>query len=386
MNVVVVGGGFGGIKTALELMNKPDIQVTLISSSNNFEYHGALYRTATGSSPLEVTIPLREIFIKAKNVSVILDKATLIEPEKNIISSETGNSYHYDALVLALGNKINYFGINGMEQESETMVTVADTIALRHRLVQIVKSKVEHPHLVIVGAGATGVELSGDLQNFADNITEKYQLPRKLIRTSIIEGSDRVLPILKPKLSEKALIRLASLGVTVRLNTRVNSCEPGKLCLDSEDIDADLIVWTAGSRIVDFYSDNSKHFQIERGKIKVDDYLRAYGQKNIYVIGDNAATKYSGMAQTAIHDGKYLARIFLQMKKGIVPTKYRSRLPVYVVPIGSRWAVLQNGSKLISGYRAWLVRRRADLWIFKNFEPYEKAIKQWRKGNRRANF
>jgi NADH dehydrogenase len=386
MNVVVVGGGFAGVKTALELANKPDVKITLISTSNNFEYHGALYRTATGRSPLEVTIPLREIFIKAENVSVVQDKVSLVEPEKNIISSELGNSYHYDVLVLALGNQVNYFGIQGMEQESETMITVSDTIALRHRLVQLVKSEIQHPHIVIVGAGATGVELSGDLQNFSDSITEKYQRPRKLVRTSIIEGSDRVLPLLRPKLSEKALIRLASLGVTVRLNTRVNSCETGKLCLDSEDINADLIVWTAGSRISDFYSENSRHFQIEKGKVKVDEYLRAYGQKNIYVIGDNAATKYSGMAQTAIHDGKYIARIFIQMKKGVVPVKYRTRLPIYVVPIGPRWAVLQNGNKLMTGYRAWLARRRADLWIFKNFEPYAKAVKQWRKGNRRANF
>lgn len=386
MHVVVVGGGFGGVKAALELSNKKDITVTLISNTNNFEYHGALYRTATGRSPLEVTIPLRQIFVKSENVSIVQDKITILEPSKNTISSENGNTYHFDALVLAMGNQVNYFGINGMEKEAYSMITVPDTIALRHKLVQIVKSSVEHPHIVVVGAGATGVELSGDIQQFADNITDKYSLPRKLLRISIIEGSDRVLPLLKPKLSEKALLRLSSLGITVRLNTRVNSCEPGKLCLDTGDIDADLIIWTAGSRPVDFYSENAQLFKLERGRVLVDEYLRAKGHNNIYVIGDNAATKYSGMAQTALHDAKFVARILTKMNKGIPPVKYRSRLPVYVVPIGQRWAVLQNGQKLITGYRAWLVRRRADLWIFKNFEPYAKAIKQWRKGNKKANY
>lgn len=386
MNVVVVGGGFAGVKAALELSNKPNISVTLISKGSNFEYHGALYRTATGSSPLEVTIPLREIFLHSRNVSIVLDEATELEPKKNIIHSSTGNSYHYDALILALGNQINYFGIEGMENHAATMITVPDTISLRHKLVQLVKGPIQHPHIVVVGAGPTGVELSADLQTFADEVAEKYRAKKKKFRVSIVEGSDRVLHGLKPKISEKALLRLASLGVTVRLNTRVNTCEPGKLCLEEGEIDSDLIVWTAGSKLVDFYDHNAKCFTLERGRVKVDDYLRAQGHKNIYVIGDNAATKYSGMAQTALHDAKYVSRSLLAMSKGRPPVKYRARRPVYVVPIGEDWAVLQTATQTISGYKGWLVRRQADLWIFKNFKPYKEAIKQWRKGNKKANY
>ncbi len=386
MHVVVVGGGFAGIKAALDLSNKPGIQVTLISARNNFEYHGALYRTATGKSPLEVTIPLREIFMHADNVSLVLDEITLLESNKNRVHSQTGNSYRYDALILAMGNQVNYFGIEGMQKNAQTMITVPDVIALRHNIVRLAKGPIEHPHVVIVGAGPTGTELAGDLQNFARDIAQKYHTHKKYFRVSVIEGSDRVLPMLKPKLSEKALLRLASLGVTVRLHTKVNACEPGKVCLDSGEIQADLIIWTAGSRIVDFFGENAKEFTLEHGRIAVDDYLRAKGHKDVYVIGDNAATTYSGMAQTALHDGKYIARILLQMSKGRPPVKYRIRKPIYVVPIGPRWAILQDGTKLISGYRAWLVRRRADLWIFKNFEPYKKAVKQWRKGNKRAKY
>jgi len=386
MHIVIVGGGFAGVKAALDLANKPDIQVTLLSKGNYFEYHGALYRTATGSSPLEVAIPLREIFLHAENVSVVLDEVTQLEPKKNRVQSTTGNSYHYDSLILAMGNQVNYFGIDGMKDNSQSMITVHDVIALRHNLVRLIKGKKTHPHIAIIGAGPTGTELAGDLQNFAAEIAHKYNLPKKHLNVSIIEGSDRVLPILKPKLSEKALLRLSKLGVTVRLNTKVNACEPGKICLESGKIDSDLIVWTAGSRIVDFYHENTKHFELEHGKVAVDHFMRAKGHKNIYVIGDNAATKHSGMAQTALHDAKYMARIIVAMSKGVPPVPYRSRRPIYVVPIGPRWAVLQDKGKVISGYRAWLVRRRADLWIFKNFEPYKKAVKQWRKGNKKANY
>lgn len=385
MNIVIVGGGFGGVKTALELANKRDISVTLVTKGSNFEYHGALYRTATGHSPLEVAIPLRDIFKRAKNVSVVLDEISLLDAKHKHIHSTTGNTYSYDALVLAMGNQVNYYGIDGMDENSQSMITVPDTVELRYKLIDLAKSKnVAHPHIVIVGAGATGVELAGDIQQFVDGITQKYRTHKKQFRLSIIEGSDRVLPMLRPSLSEKALMRLTKLGVNVRLNTRVNSCEPGKLCLDVGEISADLIVWTAGSRIVDFYHEHTEIFEIQRGKVAVDSYLRAKGHKDIYIIGDNAATQYSGMAQTALHHAKYVSRNLVRMSKGIPPVTFRARKPIYVIPIGPRWAVLQDGTKQFSGYKAWLVRRRADLWIFKNFEPYKKAIKQWRQGNKKA--
>lgn len=385
MHIVIVGGGFGGVKAALELANKANISVTLITKGSNFEYHGALYRTATGSSPLEVAIPLRDIFQNAKNVSIVLDEISYLDAKKQHVHSTTGNAYAYDALILAMGNQVNYYGIDGMDKHSQSMITVPDVVKLRYELVELAKSKkVLHPHVVIVGAGATGVELAGDIQQFINSVTKKYAKTDKQFRVSIIEGSDRVLPMLKPKLSEKALIRLSKLGVTVRLNTKVNSCEPNKLCLDVGEISADLIIWTAGSRIVDFYHENAKHFELERGRVKVDQYLRAKGQKNIYVIGDNAATQYSGMAQTALHHAKFVSRNLVRMAKGEPPVKFRARRPIYVVPVGPRWAVLQDGSSAISGYKAWLVRRRADLWIFKNFQPYKKAIQQWRRGNKKA--
>ena len=385
MNVVVVGGGFGGVKIALQLANKKDVSVTLVTKGSNFEYHGALYRTATGSSPLEVAIPLRDIFDHAKNISVVLDEVSTIDTKRQNVHSTTGNSYSYDALVLAMGNQVNYFGIEGMDKHSQSMITVPDTVQLRYKLVELAKSnKIAHPHIVIVGAGATGVELAGDIQQFANSVTSKYAKNNKQFRVSIIEGADRVLPMLRPKLSEKALMRLSKLGVSVRLNTRVNSCEPGKLCLEVGEISADLIVWTAGSRIVDFYHDNAQYFELERGRVAVDQFLRAKGHKNIYVIGDNAATQYSGMAQTALHHAKFVSRNLLRMSKGVPPVAFRARKPIYVVPVGPRWAVLQDGKKMISGYQAWLVRRRADLWIFKNFAPYKKAIVQWRRGNKKA--
>lgn len=383
--VVIVGGGFGGVKTALGLANDNKFEVTLISNSTNFEYHGALYRTATGNTPLEVVIPLREIFAHAKNVEVVLDTVASIKSLSNAVKGADGEIYQYDVLVLALGNQINYFGLKDMEEKSFAANTVPHTIALRHEL--ITKFKTEKPLTVaIVGGGPSGVELAGSINMFAHRVSRKYGRKYLRPRVILIEGGARLLPVLKPSLSTKVEQQLKKLGVELRLNTSVSSCTKGKLHLNSGVQNADIIIWTAGSRIADFYADKDKEFVFERGRVVVDDYLRAKGHKNIYVIGDNAATKYSGMAQTALHDAKYISESLSRLFHGSKAKKYKPRRPVYAVPAGESWAVYQSTRHQLSGYAAWLLRRRADLYIYKNFEPYKKALKQWHTANRQAKY
>lgn len=385
MRVVVVGGGFGGAKTALELSNKPNIQVTLISQTENFEYHGALYRSGTGRSPLEVVIPLRDIFKKSSNVEVMLDRVVGVNHPKKCVIGETGEVYKYDKLVLALGNELNYFGLEGIKQHSMSLDTIVNTIALRHELTKLFKAN-NKPHIAIIGAGPSGVELAGELQNFADMVADKYQLEHIAVQVTVVEGAERVLPSLREPASTKAQRRLERLGVRVLTGTRINACEPSKVCLESGDLDADLIVWTAGSKTSGFYLQYPDIFKLEGGKIAVDQYLQARGQEDIYVIGDNAATRFSGMAQTALHDAKFVAQNILRDAKNLSQLWYKEVQPIYVVPIGRRWAILQTKHKITSGYKGWLVRRRADMAIYRNFQPYKEALKTWRKGNQRALF
>lgn len=385
-NIVIVGGGFGGVKTALELANKPGFRVRLITPGSNFEYHGALYRSATGSSPLEVVIPLQKILKRAHNVEIVHDTITAINPRRKTLRSEDGNEYVYDTVILALGNCINYFGIEGMDRHSFGMTTIAQTIELRHELVKWFKLPAAEPHIAIIGAGPTGVELAGELKEFARRVAHKYQTKQAKPKITLIEGAERVLPLLDPVLSAKAYKRLKEYGVTVRLNTKVNSCEPGKVCLAGEDIEADVIVWTAGSQAVGFYREHPRVFKLERGRVIVDEFMRAKGHDDIYVLGDNACTRFSGMAQTALHDAKFVARNLLRQQRGEKPVAYREWHPMYVVPIGGKWAILQTEKHQVSGYRGWLTRRQADRWIFRNFLPYKQAIKQWRRGNKIARF
>ncbi len=383
--VVIVGGGFGGAKAALELTNKPGFDVTLISKTTNFDYHGALYRTATGNSLSEVVIPLREIFDKAKNVEVILDEIERLNPEAKSVKSASGRRYEYDRLILALGNQINYFGLDAMEDKTFCINTIKHTIALRHELISSFKSRKEVT-IAVIGGGPSGVELAGELNNFAKKVTSRHNIKYVKPKVILIEGADRLLPMFDPVLSAKVYKRLQALGVEIKLSTKVNSCEQGKVCLNTGDIDANIIVWTAGSKLPEFYDKNKEVFTLERGRIKVNNHLQTVGHSNIYVIGDNAKTKYSGMAQTALYDAIFVADNLVREHRDKKMKPYEPKKPIYAVPVGPKWAVLQTDKNQLSGTRAWLLRRRADLEIFKNFEPYKRAVKRWRKGNNPAHY
>lgn len=385
--VVVVGGGFGGVKTALNLANKPGFEVKLLSDNTHFEYHGALYRSAVGHSPMEVVIPLSEIFHGAHNVEVVLDAAGHVDAKNKRIASLTGNIYPYDTLVLALGNTVNYFGINGLEENTVTMDNIPNTIKLRGKLVELFKQNPGQPvRIAVVGAGPSGTELAAEIPDFAKFVAKKYRMKLPKVKVILIDGSDRVLPALAPKASKKVMKHLKDLGVEMHLNIRVQSCEPGKICLSAGDLHADLIVWTAGSKPVSFFANNPDVFTLGRaGRVVVDDHLLAQGQNDIYVLGDNADTQYSGMAQTALHDANFVARNLIRMQKHQKTTRYRVRKPLFVVTAGPKWAIVQEGNKITSGYRGWIIRRKADLWIFKNFQPYKQAIKTWRQARRMSD-
>lgn len=380
--VVIVGGGFGGVKTALRLANRPGFDVQLISDNTHFEYHGALYRSAVGHSPREVIIPLAEIFKGKKNVELVLDSIGFIDPDKKLLVSQEGTCYPYDTVVLALGNQVNYFDIKGLKEHTETITTISDTMRLRRKLIDTFVENSGRPvRVAVVGGGASGVELAAEIGSFAKLIAKEHRIARPKVNVVLVEGADRLLPNLAPKASEKVLERLIKLGVEVHLSIQVASCKKGSLCVKAGNIDADMIVWTAGSKPVNFFTAHPDIFTLGRGgRVVVDEYLRVQNHTNIHVIGDNADTKYSGMAQTALQDAKFIARNLILAQQGKSRRPYKPRRPLYVITAGGKWAVVQKGNKVFSGIRGWRVRRQADLWIFRNFEPLKKAIAIWKSG------
>lgn len=379
--VIAVGGGFASVKLALELAHDDHFEVILMAPHQELEYHGALYRSATGRSPLEVSIPFREIFKNAPNVQIINDFMTELRAQSNEIKGQSGRIYHYDALVLGIGYEIEYFGIRGMREHAESMYTVFDTIKLRNQMRDIfIKKQGQECKITLIGGGPTGTELACDISIFANIVSEAYHTKPAKPKVTIVDRADRILPQLSPEVSKIAAARLKELGVGLKLNMAVDHCTKQHVCLgDKEIMQSDIVIWTAGSRANSFFERYPDIFSLDpRKRVYVNEYMQA-NSADIYVIGDGASTQYSGMAQTAINDAIQLAANFKRYVRDEPIQPYVAEPPIYVVPMGGEWAVAQQGDKVSSGTSAWKVRRQADLDVMNSFLDKRLAEKHWQK-------
>lgn len=391
--IVIVGGGFGGIRCALDLAKKnlKDAKIVLISDKPHFEYHASLYRVVTGRSPLEVCVPLFEIF-GGKNVEIVEDLIIDADLKNKIIKGESGSRYSFDFLVLALGSETAYFDIPGMEALCFSFKSIKDALALKrhiHNMFEACKAGgvvrgVCALHIVVVGGGASGTELAGELALYAKKLARKHKIDPSLPTIDIVEASRRLLPGLPPDISETVKKRLHSLGVNVFLNRSIVKKEIEDVYLKDMIMKTKTVVWAAGVRPNFLFSKIQGLFPDKSGRVIVDEHLQAEGRENVFIVGDGAATVFSGMAQTALADGKYAADAIRRKIKGKNVPVYRPKRPSYAVPAGSGWAAVLFGSLRLYGRAGWMVRRLADLRFFLSILPFGKALTAFRAGKELA--
>ncbi|MCC6290989.1 NAD(P)/FAD-dependent oxidoreductase [Candidatus Nomurabacteria bacterium] len=384
MKIVILGGGFGGIRAALDLakQNLPDVRIQLISDLPHFEYHAALYRVVTGRSPLQVCVPLREIFLNTP-VDILRDRVNRIDLAGKVLSGESGSRYSFDYLVIALGSETSYFGIGGLPEFSFGFKSISEALRLKHHLHELFhtcaseqdnESKVCGSHLVVVGGGASGVELAGELAVYSKVLAQKHGLDPTLITIDLIEAAPRLLPILSPSISEQVKVRLHGLGVNIFLNRTLMSEEVGEIKLKDMSIQAKTIIWTAGVKNNSLLAGVIGLEFDKKGRVIVDETLRVKNYPNVFVIGDSAAMLYPGMAQTAVSNGRYVARAISSLVNGKLLPKYRPEKPFTSVPVGPGWAATSLGHLTIYGWLGWCFRRLADFRYFYSILPMHKAL------------
>lgn len=378
MNITIVGGGFGGVKAALELAKQPYNHITLISDKPDFQYYPALYGTATGHSKLQSWVPLGEIFAKKDNVNVLIDTITMIDPDAKVLSAKSGQRYAYDTCILALGAVTTYFGIEGLDTFAYGIKSSEEITRLKHHLYEEMGERhMIDKHYVIVGGGPTGVELASALGAYLERLRIHYKLPHHKIRINLVEASPRLLPRMHEKTSAKVRKRLEKLGVHVETGKVVQSATADTLMVSGRPIKSQTVIWTSGVANNPFYKENETHFEfIKNGKVVVDDHLKA--GKNLYIIGDNAATSFSGLAQTALHDALFLAENFKRHHDREPLKKYKAVMPPVVVPVGENWAVFEWRKLRLSGWPASVIRRAADVVGYSDILPFGYAFDVWR--------
>ena len=381
MNITIVGGGFGGVKAALELAKDDSIKITLISANKNFVYYPSLYSTATGHDHKESWVPLEFIFRNHRNITLSYDTVSSIDPTKKTLTGKK-QKYHYNKLILSMGSVTTYFGIEGLDHYAYGIKSEAEIRALqKHLFRQMGDEGIIDKRYVIVGGGPTGVELAGALGAYLERLRVFFGLREQKIRITLVEASPRVLPRMSKAASKAATKRLRNLGVKVETNKMVQSATADGLMVSDKPIQTQTIIWTSGVANAPFFKQNAQHFTLNpRGKVVVDDYLRA--RPDIFVIGDNADTPLSGLAQTAIHDGVFVARHILRVKHGEKPVKYKTRNLGVVVPIGYNWSIYERGPIRLTGALGAFMRDAADIVGHHDILPMGHAIDTWRAGMR----
>ncbi len=384
--VVIVGGGFGGIRTALDLSKKniKDLKITLISDKNHFEYYPTLYKVVTGNSPLEVCIPLNEVF-HGRNIEIIKDKIVAVDPTQKNLKGESGSVYEFDYLVLALGSETAYFNVPGLEELAFSFKSINEALKLKSHLHKLFENILTSPkeelvsnlHILIVGGGPTGVELAGELVSYMRGLAIKHNIDPSLVAVDLIEASPRPLPSMPESVSEKVLGQLRKCGVNVYLNRAVMKEDVEQVFLKDMTMKSKTVIWTAGTKTNSFYS-KIEGFQFQKnGRVIVDDFFRPQGFENVFVIGDAAAMLYSGLAQTALNNGAYLAKYLKDEILKKPHQKYKPKSISYAIPVGPGWAAVMIGKIKFYGPPAWWLRRIIDLMFFSSIVPLSKALKMF---------
>ena len=372
--VLVVGGGFGGIKAALELAGHHHYSVTLVSDHPDFRYYPTLYRTATGSNHNASSIPLSEIF-KNRNIKLVIDWVEKLDYDNKKVFNSDGKAYSYDILIVALGVVTNFFGIKGLEEYAYGIKTNEEARRLRNHLHQQLADE-NKPDLnyVVIGGGPTGVELAGALPKYLRHIMKKHGVTERTVHIDLVEAAPRLVSRM-PKAYSKAVAKhLRKEGVKLHLGQTVEAETADQLMVSGHSIASHTVIWTAGVTNHPFLKANGFNLS-EHGKVLVDQYLSA--DLDVYVIGDNADTPYSGMAQTALYDGRFVANNLKRLARGDSPKSYKAKKPVYITPAGPHWAAVLWNKVHLYGWLGWMMRGAADFAGYHDYEPWWQAGKHW---------
>jgi len=376
MKIIIVGGGFGGLKLARRLNNKTGFDVLLIDKFNYHQFQPLFYQVATaGLDASNISFPLRKAFQKSKNIRIRITDLKQIVPTENKIITGTGDE-HYDVLVLATGADTNFFGNAQLEAHSFPMKSTVEALQLRYKLIQnfedalTVKNEADLQRLmniVVVGGGPTGVEISGALAEM-----KKYVLPKDYpeldfskMNIFLLEGTQKTLGHMSEASSVRSKKYLEKLGVKVMTGAHVKDYDGKNVLLqDGQSISSATVLWAAG--VKGNIPDGIDKDLIARGnRIKVDRLNKVIGFPNVYAIGDLAYMEtpkhpngHPQVATVAIQQAKLLAGNLDRIRKGRTDVKeYEYKDKGTMATVGRNLAVVDIPKpKLhLGGWFAWII-------------------------------
>jgi NADH dehydrogenase len=378
--VVIIGGGFGGLSAARAL-DDPRVQVTLLDRRNHHTFQPLLYQVATaGLSPGDIASPIRWILRRQSNVRVLLADVKAIDTARHAVVFDgpaPGDdlvTLPYDDLIVAAGASHAYFGHEEWQPFAPGLKTLEDGLEIRRRLLLAFEraeleadpaERTRRLTFVVVGAGPTGVEMAGAMAELARQMRRDFRsVDLRQARIVLLEGGPTVLPTFTPRLREFAARALVRLGVEVRTGALVTAVDERGVFVGGERIDAGTVIWAAG--VAASALGATLGAQLDRaGRVLVERDLTVPGHPEIAVVGDLAAFRHTpdgrplpGVAAVAMQQAAHAARNVLHALDGRPREPFTYHDPGNLATIGRAAAVADFGRLKFTGYVAWLV------WLF----------------------
>jgi NADH:ubiquinone reductase (H+-translocating) len=389
--VVIVGGGFGGLNAARAFAGT-NTRVTLIDRRNHHLFQPLLYQVATAAlNPSDIAIPIRRILRHQSNVEVLLAEAKAVDLQSRVVMLDEG-SVSYDYLIVATGARHSYFGRDEWSAAAPGLKSIGDALEIRRRVLSAFELAEREPDaerreawltFVVVGAGPTGVELSGALCEIAQHALARdfRHINPAQARVILLEGSDRVLPPYTPVLAEKARQQLASLGVDVRTSQKVTGIDSEGVDIGEHRIPTRTVLWAAGVMGSGF--GRALGVPLDRaGRVQVTDDLSIPGHSEVFVIGDLACLVQDGaqipaVAPAATQEAKTAASNVLRSIEGKPRLPFRYRNKGSLATVGRTAAVADLGWIKLSGAPAWLAWLFIHLLFLVGFRNRVIVVFQW---------
>lgn len=373
--VVIIGGGFAGLKLARKL-NKKRYQVVLIDKNNYHTFQPLLYQVASsGLEPDSIAYPIRRTFKNQDNFHFRLTEVQRIDTDHQKVHTATG-SIHFDKLVIATGAATNFFGMTNVEKHAIPMKSLVESLDLRSKILQNFEKAIYETDLreqqklmnfVIVGGGPTGVELAGALAELKSQVLphDFPDLDIRKMKIHLIEAAPRVLAPMSEEASAKAHKFLKKLGVHVWTDTQVTNYD-GELVTTNGKTNflSDTLIWAAGVQGAPVKGINASN--IGRGnRILVNDYNQVQGFEHIYALGDvalmqteNTPQGHPMLASIAMQQGAYLAKNLNKEALGKKGTPFQYNDKGTMATVGRNLAVVDLPKFKFQGFFAWFV------WMF----------------------